>query len=487
MDRPNVLLICTDHWPGRMIGALGHPTILSPTLDEFIANGVVFTNAYAKTPMCIPARRELMTGTSSRTHGDRIFASLPMPDLPTLAQTFRDAGYQAYAVGKLHVYPPRDRIGFDDVMLNHEGGLHTSDGTVDDYELFLTEQGYSGQQFVHGMGNNVPITRPWHLPEHCHPTNWTVREMCRFIVRRDPTRPAFWYMSFNHPHPPLTPLADYMDMYRQIEVDMPYTADWARRTEELPYTMRTRRRSHTTSTYPEASVRMARQAFYALSTHIDHQIRLVIGTLREEGLIDNTVILFTSDHADMRGNHGQFAKGLFYEDSAKIPMVLVPTAEFPQSGLHRADDRLASHADIMPTLLELCGIQVPDTVEGLSLLGEERHDYLYGEIYEDSRATRMIHDGHNKLIYYPVGNRSQLFDLSDDPNEMRDLADDPGLLGYPQAAHGTCSSGTYTAATCSGWTVIGSSGCLSLKGSLGDLLRGTSATSGDGDSARISV
>ena len=113
----NVLLISVDHWFGELIGALGHPSILTPTLDQMIGNGIAFTNAYTTTPICIPARREMMTGVGSRTHGDRNFnETLPMPDLPTIAQTFTENGYQSYGVGKLHVYPQRDRIGFQDVI-----------------------------------------------------------------------------------------------------------------------------------------------------------------------------------------------------------------------------------------------------------------------------------------------------------------------------------------------------------------------------------
>ena len=105
-DRPHVLLITTDHWPAALLGVAGHPTVQTPTLNQLACNGVRFTQAYTECPVCIPARRTLMTGTPPRTHGDRVFKpNEPMPDLPTLAQTFRDAGYQAYAVGKLHVYP----------------------------------------------------------------------------------------------------------------------------------------------------------------------------------------------------------------------------------------------------------------------------------------------------------------------------------------------------------------------------------------------
>ena len=420
MSRPNVLLICTDHWPGRLLGVHGHPCILSPTVDQLSDNGIRFTNAYSATPTCIPARRALMTGTKAKTHGDRVFNErLEMPDLATLAGTFADAGYQCYAVGKMHVYPQRDRTGFHDVILNEEGRHHLG-LKADDYELFLAAQGYAGQELTHGMCNNDYMTRPWHLPEHLHPTNWTAREMCKTIKRRDPKRPAFWYMSFNAPHPPLVPPRDYMALYEHAAIPDPYVGEWAKEFDSLPYALKCRRYR-----WPGLSpqeMKLARQAFYAQCTYVDHQMRLVIGMLREEGLVDNTIIAFTCDHGDMLGNHGQFAKALCYEDSAKIPLIIVPTADCARMGHHRTDDRLVELRDVMPTLLDMASISIPQSVEGISLLTEQRRDFLYAEHYEDDRATRMIRDERYKLIYYPVGNCMQLFDMREDPDEMKNLA-----------------------------------------------------------------
>ena len=272
------------------------------------------------------------------------------------------------------------------------------------------------------MCNNDYMTRTWHLPEYTHPTNWIVREMCKMINRRDPTRPSFWYMSFNFPHPPLVPLKEYMDLYQDADIPAAYMGDWSRRFEDLPYALQARR------TVPPAfdahQLRLARQAFYAQCTHIDHQIRLVIGLLREEGLLDNTIIGFTCDHGDLLGDHGLYAKTVFYEDAAKIPMILVPTAEYAHLGHHGEDDRLCELRDVMPTLLEMCGIPIPDTVEGISLCSDQRRDYLYGEHSENDAATRMVRSQRYKLIYYPVGNRFQLFDLEQDPNEQHDLSGD---------------------------------------------------------------
>jgi arylsulfatase A-like enzyme len=175
----------------------------------------------------------------------------------------------------------------------------------------------------------------------------------------------------------------------------------------------------------EKQIQFARRAFYALCTHIDHQIRVVLGTIREAGLLDNTVIMFLADHGDMLGNHGLFAKRLFYEDSACVPMLLVGTRGDKRVSPNGTDNRLVGLQDCMPTLLDLCNIDIPETVDGRSLVGSETRDYLYGEYGEGFETTRMLHDGRHKLIYYAAGNRLQLFDLETDPQELTDLVESP--------------------------------------------------------------
>lgn len=423
--KPNVLLVTTDHWPGSLLGIADHPCVRTPTLDQLARNGVRFPRAYAETPVCVPARRTLMTGCPPKAHGDRVFTDMEMPTLPTMAQSFRDAGYQAMAVGKLHVHPQRARIGFDDVILAEEG--RTQWGVTDDYEAYLAQQGHGGEQFLHGMGNNEYVDRPWHLDEEHHVTNWATREMVRQIKRRDPSRPGFWYLSYCHPHPPLAPLRDYIDMYRDRPIDVPGQGAWAEDPDQLPHYLRANRaRGELMSDY---DVRTARRAFYALCTHIDHQLRVVIGTLREEGLLEDTIIMFTSDHGDMLGKHGLWAKRLFLEESAQIPMILMGTAAQSADGTTKPaslDHRLVGWQDVMPTLLGLAGVAVPDAVEGRSMVADEPRETLYGEVGEGRNATRMLHDGRYKLIYYPVGNRVQLFDLDTDPGEFTDLSQTEG-------------------------------------------------------------
>mgnify|MGYP003646496117 FL=1 len=428
--KPNVLLIVADHWSAANLGVAGNHSIMTPGLDEIALGGVRFTNMYSESPVCIPARRTLMTGMTPRSHGDRIFNdTLRMPEATTLAQAFRDAGYQADAVGKLHVHPQRDRIGFDSVLLDDEGRPQW--GVTDDYDTYLGDAGYPGRQFDHGMSNNQYHYRAWHLPEETHATNWAARSMARIIKRRDPTRPAFWYLGFRAPHPPLVPPQSYLDLYDGVEIDEPFVGDWARNKDGAPFPLAAL--YGRMNLYTKQQFMGAKKAFYAMSTHVDHQLRYLIGTLRLEGVLDNTIICFTADHGDMLGNHNMVAKRVFYESSANIPMILLGTKDNPPRPGGTVDDRVCGLQDIMPTLLEMCDIPVPDTVDGTSMVGETKRDYLYGECGDDDVGTRMIHAGRYKLIYYPVGNRFHLFDLQDDPRECTDLAADPAHAGTLKA------------------------------------------------------
>ena len=178
------------------------------------------------------------------------------------------------------------------------------------------------------------------------------------------------------------------------------------------------------TSFSDEELRGIHCAFYALCTHIDHQLRRVIGTLREEKLLDNTIICFTSDHGDMLGHHGLWAKRLYYEQSANIPMLLLGPVGDQRTPAGSKDDRLVGWQDVMPTLLDLAGIPVPESVEGISMVGEARRPYLFGEVGEGPMAARMIRQGQYKLIYYPTGNRFHLFDLDADPQEMHDLSEE---------------------------------------------------------------
>lgn len=416
-DKKNVLMISVDQWPAMFLGCEGQKDIMTPTLDYLAENGILFENCYSDCPVCIPARRSLMTGMYPKSHGDRVYSDrMEMPDVPTLAQVFQENGYQTMAVGKLHVYPQRNRIGFEDVILTEEGRYEL--GCVDDYQIWLGENGYTGQEFLHGMGNNTYYTRPWHLDEKSHPTNWVTMEMMRQIKRKDPTRPFFFYCSYQFPHPPLVPLPVFWDMYQNDKLQELQGEDW------LDDSYIFRLLCENANEYSEKERMRARKAFFAQCTHIDYQIRLLVGTLRESGLLENTILVFFSDHGDMLFRHNMVGKRLFYEESARVPLIFSGMPLVQWKG--KKEKKLSQLEDIMPTLLDLCDLPVPKTVEGFSLLSENERPYLYGEIGEGEKSTRMIRWKEYKLIYYPCGNKFQLFNLKKDPMESHDCIGEEG-------------------------------------------------------------
>ncbi len=199
-------------------------------------------------------------------------------------------------------------------------------------------------------------------------------------------------------------------------------APWCEDAEALPFPLEMGR-NFWRMLPPEALAEM-RRAFYALCTHIDHQLRVVLGTLREEGLLDDMVIIFTADHGEMLGDFGLYAKRVHYEGASRVPMIVMAAAGDARTPPGTKDGRPVGLADVMPTLLDLAGVAVPESVEGVSAAGAARHKVLYGDCLDNNGATQMIHDGRHKMIWYPAGNRLQLFDLQEDPCELRDLAGD---------------------------------------------------------------
>ena len=149
----------------------------------------------------------------------------------------------------------------------------------------------------------------------------------------------------------------------------------------------------------------------------------MIGTLREQLLLDDTIIMFTSDHGDMLGDHGLYAKRVMQEGSVRVPMLLTGRKGCDRLRPGTEDDRLAGMQDIMPTLLDLAGIECPASCTGISLAGGPRREVLYCEALEGQSAMRMVTDGSWKLIWYPAGNRFHLFDLVSDPDETRDMSE----------------------------------------------------------------
>jgi arylsulfatase A-like enzyme len=255
------------------------------------------------------------------------------------------------------------------------------------------------------------------------------------LRRRDRTRPFFLFMSFHRPHPPLDPPAVYWDMYRDREVPPVPVGAWASGNDVTMDGVSAFR-----GRLPGAVLARSRRAYWAQIAHIDNQIGRLINALRRELQPGPTWFVFSSDHGEMLGDHHLFRKCHAYEGSARIPLVICPPgAEFSETAGSPVGDFLRTApvtlTDLYPTILEMAGLPVPARTEGRSLLPLLKGDrpvagreYVHGEhsgLFLPEMDMQYLTDGRWKYIWFPATGREQLFELSSDPDELRDLAADP--------------------------------------------------------------
>jgi arylsulfatase A-like enzyme len=426
----NILLIVVDQWRRDTMGCAGHPCVRTPHLDRLASDGVRFTRGYSATPTCVPARAALMTGLSQQRHGFVGYSEAPVWKYPTtLAGTLSDAGYHTQCVGKMHVSPYRNLMGFHNVVL-HDGYLHSARsqpidaGRYDDYlpELRQRTGDPHADYLQSGIGCNGYAVAPWPYDEKLHPSAWVTDHAVDFIERRrDPGKPFFLKVSYHRPHPPLDPPQSWLDIYRDVDPPEPVVGDWAE-DWQLP--------DGTTPESPvphdSAQIRLARQAYYAQCTHIDQQINRLTHALISGGVIDNTAILFVSDHGEMLYDHHQVAKAMPFEASAGIPCLFVPPRRWGDDRLTgQTCDKLVELRDILATTCDIAGIDPPDT-DGLSLLdvarGDASREVLHGEHVRGELSNQWLTDGNAKYIWWSQTGREYLFDLDDDPFELQDLS-----------------------------------------------------------------
>jgi arylsulfatase len=435
LKQPNIVLITCDHLRADHLGCAGHQVIQTPHIDQLARNGVRFENAYSTTPICIPARASIMTGLEGHSLGLTEFKKgFELPVKETLPQLLKEEGYQTKVVGKMHVFPERCHYGFETMLLCEEGAkfgdyLGENRG-YDDYENWLAEQGYAGMAFSHGISVNEYATTPWHLPDHLHPTEWIGTNACKEIRRRDWTRPLFLWTSFTAPHPPLTPLMKDLYMYEGDEIPMPVFGDWS---EEQPSFHALNLSFGEGKT--DKQIALARKAYYASVTQIDRQLNRMIGTLREQGMLENTWFIFTSDHGDNLGDHHLWQKANFLEGASNIPFIITP----PLSGEYddsvspdwlpgKVSQSVVGLQDLLPTCLDIAKGRIPENIDGNSLLPivkepeEIVREVILGEFGRTGKRSLMLTDGHWKFIWYEEDGMELLFNLHEDPNELKNLS-----------------------------------------------------------------
>ena len=425
ISRPNIVLILDDQHRGDCLGLEGHKNVETPNLDWIGRSGTHFRHAYSACPVCIPARRTIFTGQKPSSHGMLMNCAATLEG-PTLPDVLSKAGYQTHLVGKLHFYPPRKLHGFMSADWSDFDDFSFPEARQDDYALFLEENGVkvNNATLGHGSGINSWISRPWHLDESLHPTNYATQKAIEFLDRRDPSLPFFLNLSFIKPHQSCVPPRYYWDKYMDMDIEAPHVGDWSRVFEKPQL-----------GTDPEPwrvyltdkQMHQYRAGYYGSINHIDEQIGRLLYSLPE-----NTVILFASDHGEMLGDHQWVRKRNAFEPSTRIPFLLkLPKKmEIVQEIGH---DEVVELMDIMPTLLDVAGINIPETVDGKSLLPLLKNskagwrNYIHGEcsgIPTLNSGMQYITNGDVKYIWYPGIEKEQYFDLRNDPCEMNDLSKD---------------------------------------------------------------
>lgn len=431
-DQPNLLFIFPDQWRGDCLGSLGHPVVETPFLDDLAQQGITFTRCYTNSPVCISARACLITGqTPARTgrYGYRDF--LPWPYSRTLMTCLRDGGYQTMMAGKTHFHPPRAHLGFEQLAIYDN--QRVVPGFESDYDLWLKrETNGSIVDSAQRLNSNSMVVHEWTHPEHLHANAWTTTAAIDFLDRRDPTRPFFLCAGYHRPHPPLDPPAAYYRRYAEVLLpDLPH-GDWA-----TEFDSPQRKMDPESGRLPEAMLDRARRGYYAQLSHLDFEIGRLLRWLQLRGLMNNTWVVFCSDHGEQLGDHWLYRKSTPFEGSARVPLIVRPPAgQHPRGEVRDAPVLLY---DLMPTFLDLAGVPIPEQVEAQSLLplcespdAPPREQVHFELCHGAIGGWQAICDGRWKYIWGTQSGREWLFDLEADPQETHNLAAQMDLTGWRQ-------------------------------------------------------
>ncbi|MGQ7869369.1 sulfatase-like hydrolase/transferase [Sunxiuqinia sp. sy24] len=418
--KPNVVFIFADDQSFNMIHALGNQELITPNLDRLVDAGVTFTHSYNmgawNGAVCLASRAMLNTGRSvwraQKAVGD---PQGLQSEGSTWAQLMESAGYETYMTGKWHVSVPADSI-FQ--VTNHiRPGMPNQ--TPEGYNRPLSENDDTWKPWDTKFGGYWKGGKHW--------SEIVADDAEQFIAQSsNSANPFFMYLAFNAPHDPRQSPKEFVDMYPLENVAVPENF-----LPEYPYKEEMGAgkglRDEQLAPFPrtEYSIKVNRQEYNAITTHMDAQIGRILTALEKSGQLDNTYIFFSADHGLAVGSHGLVGKQNMYDHSVRVPLMVVGPG-IPENSKVDADVYLQ---DIMASAIELAGVEKPEYVEFNSLMGlafGQETESAYPEIYGCyTKKQRMIRDDGFKLIVYPEAEVMRLYDVKNDPLEMNDIANRP--------------------------------------------------------------
>lgn len=472
MRQPNILWICSDQQRFDSLGCYGNPFVQTPNLDRLAQNGLLFEHAYCQSPVCTPSRASFLTGRYPRTTRCRQNGQAIPPDEILVTRLLAEAGYTCGLSGKLHLSPcnpkasptgePRINDGYAEFHWSHtplpskvlpvpvtrNGRLEYELPNVPDanwptneYQLWLKEQGVPYRRVPFRGSKQVQVSVE---PEY-HQTTWCAQKAITFIeMNASFDRP--WLFSVNpfDPHHPFDPPEEYLQPYldRLDEIPLPnYTPGELE--NKPPFQKIDHQYAYNNpELYSAAGMnddehRLVRAAYWAMIDLIDAQVGRMLDALEVTGQLDNTIVIFMSDHGEMLGDHGIYLKGpYFYEPAVRAPLIISGPGIAPG----RRSPALVELTDLAPTLLEAAGLPRHPGMQGHSLwpmlaglAGLDHHrDDIYSEYYnalvshkEPTAQTTMLRTERHKLVVTHGLNIGELYDLAEDPNETNNLWAEP--------------------------------------------------------------
>ncbi|MDC0739582.1 sulfatase-like hydrolase/transferase [Cognatishimia sp. SS12] len=414
MKAQNTIVIMADEHRRDFLGCAGHKIAKTPHLDALAARGTRFTNAYTPSPICVPARSAFATGKLPHEIGAwcNAFAYTGAPE--SWHHKLRDAGHHVRSIGKLHFRGhDGDDNGFSvsEVPMNIVGGVGDALGLLRD----RTEPRGAADKMAKmaGPGESVYTTYDREISKRAQ----------RFIREDAPAeqdKPWALFVSFVCPHFPLTAPQEFYDLYNDVDLPLPGQRTDADRPNH-PYLSDYRRTiAYDDHFKTDADVRRAMQGYLGLVSFIDAQVGAIVAALEETGQLENTRIVYTSDHGDNLGTRGLWGKSNMYEESAGIPLI-VAGADIAEGAVR---DEARSLIDVSRFVLQSTGLS-GEGFGSQDLFGDSNEPVFSEYHATGSRSGAfMLRHGDYKYVHYALY-EPQLFDLKNDPNELTDVANDP--------------------------------------------------------------
>lgn len=426
--RPHILLLMADQMRGDCLACDGNPAISTPNLDRIAREGARFRNAFSSMPTCTPARSALLTGLAPWNHGMLLYHRVAERYPLEKPRMLRDAGYYTMGIGKMHYHPQRNLHGFHRVVLDESGRAETPEFRSD-YRAWFWSHAPHLDPDATGIGWNDYPAKPYALPERLHPTVWTARTAVNFIDGYNGSEPFFLKVSFARPHSPYDPPARFFKQYADAPLPPARVGKWAAK-----YAPRSGPKDDIWhGDLGAEQVRSSRQGYYGSISFIDEQIGRILESLEKRRMLDDTLIVFTSDHGDMTGDHHLWRKSYAYQPSARIPMLMRWPSGLVAGERGRVVEQTVELRDILPTFLEAAGVAAREELDGRSMLplaaGKSEGwrpwlDLEHGVCYSRENQWTALTDGREKYIFHAFTGAEQLFDLERDPHELNDLASD---------------------------------------------------------------